>query len=72
MPPRVPGRPFAVAKKPLGELVLSVSVSTGVFGFVVALLYWSSSCSPSLMLVVADTPAVFGVGVTTTWVGRPR
>ena len=51
--------------------MLSVSVSAVVLGFVVGLLYWSSSCSPSLMLVVLDTPSVFGVGVMTTWVGGP-
>ncbi len=58
-----------VAKKPLVELELSVSVVVPVL--VVALPYWSSSWRPSVMLVVADVVAVVGVGVMRTLVAAP-
>ena len=67
--PRVPPDPVVVAKKPLVELELSVSVVVPVL--VVALPNWSTSWRPSLTLVVADAVAVPGVGVMTTRAGAP-
>ena len=65
--PRVPLWPLVALKKPLAELVLSVSVVVPVL--VVLLPNWSLSWSPSAMLVLAETPTEPGVGVMTTWVG---
>ncbi len=62
--------PLVAAKKPLAELVLSVSVS-GAPVFVVALPYWSSSRRLSATAVVFDAVAVIGAGEMATWVGVP-
>ena len=67
--PRVPPAPFVLAKKPLAEALLSVSVVVPVL--VVVLPNWSSSWRPSATLVVAEALAEAGVGVMTTWVAVP-
>ena len=67
--PRVPPAPLVLAKKPLAEALLSVSVVVPVL--VVVLPNWSSSWRPSVMLVVAEALAEVGVGVMTTWVAGP-
>ena len=69
MAPRVPLAPLVVAKKPLAEALLSVSVVVPTL--VVLLPNWSSSWRPSAMLVVAEALAEAGVGVMTTWVAVP-
>ena len=67
--PRVPPAPFVLAKKPLAEALLSVSVVVPVL---VALLpYWSTSWRPSTTLVVAEALAEPGVGVMTTSPAAP-